>query len=81
MSSLTEPAPTDPSDLPWIKVSPVLLINLRQYILREERPWNAEERAGLVRQIGLALDRTEHWRSLVPRDEFGEPDWPTRVKE
>lgn len=65
MSSLTEPAPTDPSDLPWIKVSPRLLIDLRNYILREERPWNAQERETLVRHIGLVLDKTEHWRSLM----------------
>lgn len=65
MSSLTEPAPTDPADLPWIKVSPTLLIEVRQYLLGDERPWNVKQREMLVRHIGLALEKTEHWRSLM----------------
>ena len=64
MSSLTKRAPIDPAELPWVRVSPVLLMNLRQYLLRIEHPWSNNERADLVRQIGLVLDQTEHWRSL-----------------
>lgn len=64
MSSLTERAPIDPSELAWVRVSPVLLINLRRYLLRIDEPWSENERAGLVRQLGLVLDQTEHWRSL-----------------
>ncbi len=64
MSSLSEPAPVDPAELPWIRISPDVVLNVIAHLKQTQDDYRSGERAALIRQLTLTLGRTEHWRSF-----------------
>ena len=65
MSSLTDRAPLDAADAPWVKINPLILTGIRRFLMDCDPDNRNVARREFIRQIELVLNSQDHWKSLV----------------